>query len=100
MNALEYLIDELMDDECVEGIVFGENGCVPSRCQESVMPLESAACFLVGMDLGGRSNFPACGAMLVWTDLRLLWTVEYDGVSRLDWAPRHPVNWVPRMGFC
>jgi len=43
---------------------------------------------------GGADCFP----LYAWTASRVFFVHEYDGATRLTWAPRHPVKIEPEFG--
>jgi len=101
------LNDYLLEDETVEGIVFGDWGgwvtketeaLVPLSQRYKVLSLEEAEPMMFGWSFYGGFGSPDCFPSVVWTDKRVISVVEYDGATGLSSFPRNPINHEPFFG--
>ena len=118
LNAFDELTKELHEGETIEAIVFGAWGWgrvpnqneawqlsydepdpppVPFEKRGVLLTADEAKPFMVGWSFYGGYGAPHCYAVHVWTNQRVLWVTQYDGSTRLNSAPRHPVAIIPDM---
>jgi hypothetical protein len=107
-TAYTDLMRELEQDEQVEGIVFGEYGWggfqedeltnpIPQNKLGKLMTLDEAKPFMQSWSFYGGYGAPTCYATYIWTNKRIIWVTQYDGLTTLDSAPRNPVDCTPDM---
>lgn len=106
MNAYNDLLEHLNEGEVIEAIVFGEWGwgsygeetvAVPPDKQGVLLTPEEAKPLMKGWSFNGGYGSPECYAVNVWTNQRLFWVTQYDGMTWLDSAPRNPTAYIPDM---
>lgn len=120
MNAYSNLRDYLEKGEKVEAVVFGEwgwgdypaePGCeedwdgntivdnppVPRNKRGIILPIKEARKYMAGWEFDGGYGSPECYATYIWTNQRVIWVTQYDGATRLDSAPRNPIDIIPDM---
>jgi len=118
MNAYDDLVSKLEEGETVEAIVFGAWGwgSAPSEGQNwepgyneptyppvpfdkrgVILTLDEAKPFMAGWSFFGWFGSPACYAVNIWTNKRIIWVTQYDGATSLSFAPRNPVALIPEM---
>ncbi len=118
LNAFDELTTELHEGEIIEAIVFGAWGWgsdpepnqpwepgydepepppVPFVKRGVLLTADAAKPYMVGWSFSGGYGAPHCYAVHVWTNQRVLWVTQYDGSTRLNSAPRHPVAIIPDM---
>ncbi len=105
MNAYDELINFLLEEEEVIGVVFGDWGWgidkepanpIPVYKKGVLLSLHEAKPLMQGWSFNTGYGAPDCYAAFIWTDRRLIWVVEYDGgVTRLHGAPRNPTSVYP-----
>jgi hypothetical protein len=89
--------------EAVEAIVVGKHD---DRQYDNEPPLPdeniilSRQVGLAKLDVEYDNSYGAadCFPMYAWTASRVFFIHEYDGSTRLCWAPRHPVAIEPEFG--
>lgn len=107
MSAYNDLMEEMEPGETVEAIVFGEWGWggygepkrppVPQDKRGRVLSIDEARPLMDRWSFNGGFGAPDCYAVRIWTNQRVLWVTQYDGSTRLDSTPRHPVGYMPDM---
>jgi hypothetical protein len=118
LNAHDELVSILEDGETIEAIVFGAWGWgsaprdgegwepghgepsyppVPFDKRGVILKIEEACPYMEGWSFYGGYGAPACYAVNVWTNKRVMWVTQYDGSTRLSFAPRNPVAVIPDM---
>lgn len=107
MSAYAELMEYLKEGEVVEAIVFGawgwsEHGApkpspVPDEVKGKVLTLEQAEPMMQSWNFYGGYGAPECYATHIWTDRRVLWITQYDGLTQLSSAPRNPKVGLPSM---
>ncbi len=100
----EYIL-ETTDPEPIESIVIGAygwdygqdkndrdpNDTIPSERRFKLLtPAEARIYLSYEHDPGFGS--PKCHAVTIWTPNHVFFVVQYDGSTRLDKVPRHPVE--------
>jgi len=106
-NAYGELLEELRESEQVEAVVFGRWGdsnfsepefdFIPNEMKNIVLTLEQAKPYMKGWSFDGGFGAPECYATYIWTNQRVFWVTQYDGSTRLDSAPRNPIDCMPYM---
>lgn len=107
MNAYNDLLEHLNEGETIEAIVFGEWGwgtgwkepanSVPVEKRGVILTEEEAKPLMKGWSFNGGHGSPECHAVNVWTNQRLFWVTQYDGMTWIDSAPRNPTAYMPDM---
>ena len=106
----EYIL-ETTDPEPIESIVIGEygwyseespNDTIPTERRYKLLSPEEARFYLsydhdpgyASADAPPRGGYgsPGCHAVTIWTPQNIFFVVQYDGSTRLDKVPRHPVE--------
>jgi hypothetical protein len=106
-NAYKDLKQELLEEEYVESVVFGDWGWsgyeepdppfVPKDKKGVLLTLEEAKPYMNGWSLFSGFGSPQTYAINVWTNKRVLWITQYDGSTSLDSVSRFPVACMPDM---
>ena len=121
-NAYEELMDYLLEDECVEAIVFGQWGgekpdegyClvegevddiydpsdsphVPLSFRGKPLGINEARSMMQGWRFSGGMGSITCYAVYVWTNHRVIWVNGYDGATSLRSAPISPIHSMPTI---
>ena len=119
MNAYNDLIDFLKGEE-VEAIVIGtfrdmdapkegekwsdtyywdkdeeEVPLVPFNLRGKVLTLKELKPYMKGWSFNGDYGGVECYSVHVWTKLRVVFVVCYDGATWLSSVPRNPCNEIP-----
>lgn len=110
LDAWSELVAALGPGEVVEAIVFGNWGgresdgygapaepFVPLDKRGIILTADEAQQYMHGWAFDGGYGSPDCYAVTIWTNLRIGWVTQYDGSTRLDFAPRNPTAWTPEM---
>lgn len=107
-TAYKELMSNLEDGEQVEAIVFGEYGWggfgedeisdpIPKDKRGKLFTLEEARPLMQSWSFYGGYGSPDCYATYIWTNKRIIWVTQYDGITKLDSAPRNPIDCIPDM---
>lgn len=67
-----------------------EDDIQPVRKWEDVEPW-------LGYTYDSGYGAPSCHAFIAWTESRVIFVSQYDGMTWLDWMPRNPVACKPYM---
>lgn len=118
MSAYKELIEAANGAENIEGIVFGAWGWgsmpaepygdyeyefgepkepIPPEMRGRVLTWEEAEPYLHNWSCYGGYGSPSCYAITVWTADRVLFITQYDGSTRINEVPRHPIDHNPHM---
>ena len=107
MGAYNDLMTFLEKDEHVEAVVFGQWGWdgfgepdpppFPHKFFGKALTLAAAKPWMEGWYFDGGYGHPKCYAVNIWTSKRVIWVTQYDRSTRLDSAPRNPIDAMPYM---
>lgn len=116
MNDLKNFLKKKKIEEPIEGIVFGrwcwdedekeyfsENSpyftqksrIIPNSMKYKCLTVHEAQPLMNGWTFYSGYGFPQTYATYIWTTNHIIWVSEYDGSTKLDYAPRNPTNIVP-----
>jgi hypothetical protein len=106
MSTLKDWILSIAGGETIESVVIGEMGWhdygkefVPQydECPKGeLLTWEQAEPFL-SYDFDSGYGAPGCQAVYVWTATKVMYVVQYDGSTNMNYVPRHPTPGMPDM---
>ena len=117
-TAWSELVSEMQEGERVEAIVFGAWGWgsapgdgnawelgygepepppVPFEKRGIILTADEARPMMQTWVFSGGYGAPACYAVRVWTNKRIMWVTQYDGSTGLDSTERNPIAHIPDM---
>lgn len=120
MTAYAELQEAAGGAENIEGIVFGAWGWgslpltkdedgndeyewnepaeyIPADFRGRVLTWEEAEPFLKNWSCYGGYGSPDCYAITMWTTNHVVFITQYDGSTRINEVPRHPIDHTPHM---
>eukprot|EP00439_Symbiodinium_sp_Y106_P042006 s306_g5.t1 len=100
--------DLLLDDEEVEAIVFGDWGWgnyeevdeahqIPEHRRGKVLTPYEAGSYMEGWSFLGGHGAPECYAAYIYTNQRVIFVCQYDGLTSLEGIPKSPIACMPTM---
>lgn len=119
MNAWEELVRYLEEGEKLEAFVFGgwggeppikgeerewqtgytepEPPPIPFDKRGKILAREEAKPMMQNWKFYGGYGGASAYAVRIWTNKRVIWVTQYDGLTVLDSAPRNPTAHIPDM---
>ena len=106
-NLREWVLNATKDEQII-GVVIGQMGWgnyglenLPEICQDEsnqgkLMDWTTAE-RLLDYEFSDGYGSPGCQAITVWTDSKVMFVVQYDGSTSLNWVPRNPIPHIPYM---
>ena len=84
-------------EQIVEAVIFSKGGWGFHKFPDDLgagqpMTWKQAAPFLEKMSIKGGYGAPVCCPMRIYTPSHIIFVSEYDGSTRLNDIPRHPVK--------
>lgn len=90
--------------EAIEGIVIGEFGWDSYGLREDHPPVRTGVVLtwdearpMLDYAYDAGYGAPDCHAVWAWTASRVLFVVQYDGSTGVQWVPRNPTSGDPDM---
>ncbi|CAK9036191.1 Uncharacterized protein SCF082_LOCUS21633 [Durusdinium trenchii] len=107
-SGVKDLLSFLEPHERVDAVVFGDWGWgndgeiaealrVPEERRKTVLTPYEASCYMEGWSYLGGYGAPECYASYVYTDRRVIFVSQYDGLTQLEGIPLRPMPCTPTM---
>lgn len=68
---------------------------IPKDMKNKCLTEKEAEPFMKGWTFYNGYGYPQTYASYIWTTNHIIWVTEYDGSTKLDFAPRNPSNIIP-----
>ena len=92
-------IEEASDGHPIEGVVIGKLalGSQTSKQDRNVVLSWEKAKPSINYDFDSSFGSVGCNPITAWTDHRVIFVSQYDGSTRIEFVPRHPIDHIPTM---